>query len=161
MIFGRVKSLDAILATAEKKSLHRSLGAFQLTMLGIGAVIGTGIVGVCTAAWLQREGCDTSMVQVDPQRLTALAILFKKSLLAFAQRHAGDSYHLRPRNLNALTVVTGAILGTMVALTSIGAGFGLVGGLHMDTNNPAVFGLLVASAGIGMLVYHFVAGKSR
>jgi amino acid permease len=43
MIFGRVKSLDAILATAEKKSLHRSLGAFQLTMLGIGAVIGTGI----------------------------------------------------------------------------------------------------------------------
>ena len=39
----RVKSLDAILATAEKKSLHRSLGAFQLTMLGIGAIIGTGI----------------------------------------------------------------------------------------------------------------------
>src|SRR3546814_12225345 len=43
MIFGRVKSLDAILATAERKSLNRSLGAFQLTMLGIGAVIGTGI----------------------------------------------------------------------------------------------------------------------
>ncbi len=41
MIFGRVKPLDAILATAEKKSLHRTLGAFQLTMLGIGAVIGT------------------------------------------------------------------------------------------------------------------------
>jgi APA family basic amino acid/polyamine antiporter len=36
MIFDRVKPLDAILATAEKKSLHRSLGAFQLTMLGIG-----------------------------------------------------------------------------------------------------------------------------
>ena len=54
--------------------------------------------------------------------LTALAILFKKSLLAFAQRHAGDDYQMSPRNLNALTVVTGAILGTMVALTSIGAG---------------------------------------
>jgi uncharacterized membrane protein YfcA len=54
--------------------------------------------------------------------LTALAILFKKSLLAFAQRHAGDDYHMSPRNLNVLTVVTGAILGTMVALTSIGAG---------------------------------------
>ena len=48
-----------------------------------------------------------------------------------------------------------------IVLTSIGAGFGLVGGMHMDTNNPAVFGLLVASAGIGMLVYHFVAGKAR
>ena len=39
MIFGRVKSLDAILATAERKSLKRSLGAIQLTLLGIGSVI--------------------------------------------------------------------------------------------------------------------------
>jgi len=54
--------------------------------------------------------------------LTALAILFKKRLLAFAQRHAGDNYHVSPRSLNGLTVFTGAILGTMVALTSIGAG---------------------------------------
>lgn len=55
MIFGRVKSLDAILATAEKKSLHRSLGAFQLVMLGIGAVIGTGIF-VLTAEAAQKAG---------------------------------------------------------------------------------------------------------
>jgi basic amino acid/polyamine antiporter, APA family len=55
MIFGRVKSLDAILATAEKKSLTRSLGAFQLTMLGIGAVIGTGIF-VLTAEAAQKAG---------------------------------------------------------------------------------------------------------
>lgn len=55
MIFGRVKSLDAILATAEKKSLHRTLGAFQLTMLGIGAVIGTGIF-VLTAEAAQKAG---------------------------------------------------------------------------------------------------------
>ncbi|ESQ89508.1 amino acid permease [Asticcacaulis sp. AC460] len=51
----RIKSLDAILATAEKKSLHRSLGAFQLTMLGIGAIIGTGIF-VLTAAAAQKAG---------------------------------------------------------------------------------------------------------
>jgi len=55
MIFGRVKPLDAILATAEKKSLTRSLGAFQLTMLGIGAVIGTGIF-VLTAEAAQKAG---------------------------------------------------------------------------------------------------------
>ncbi|MEJ7927524.1 amino acid permease [Sphingobium sp. AN641] len=55
MIFGRAKSLDAILATAEKKSLTRSLGAFQLTMLGIGAVIGTGIF-VLTAEAAQKAG---------------------------------------------------------------------------------------------------------
>ena len=51
----RVKSLDAILATAEKKSLSRSLGPFQLTMLGIGAVIGTGIF-VLTATAAQKAG---------------------------------------------------------------------------------------------------------
>jgi len=51
----RVKSLDAILATAEKKSLHRSLGPFQLTMLGIGAIIGTGIF-VLTAEAAQKAG---------------------------------------------------------------------------------------------------------
>ena len=55
MIFDRVKSLDAILATAEKKGLHRSLGAFQLTMLGVGAVIGTGIF-VLTAVAAQKAG---------------------------------------------------------------------------------------------------------
>jgi len=39
----RIKSLEQILATAEGMSLHRSLGAFQLMMLGVGAIIGTGI----------------------------------------------------------------------------------------------------------------------
>jgi basic amino acid/polyamine antiporter, APA family len=55
MLFDRVKPLDAILATAEKKSLHRSLGAFQLTMLGIGAIIGTGIF-VLTASAAAKAG---------------------------------------------------------------------------------------------------------
>ena len=51
----RVKPLDAILATAEKKSLHRSLGAFQLTMLGVGAIIWTGIF-VLTAEAAPKAG---------------------------------------------------------------------------------------------------------
>ena len=55
MLFDRIKPLDAILATAEKKSLHRSLGAFQLTMLGVGAIIGTGIF-VLTAEAAQKAG---------------------------------------------------------------------------------------------------------
>ncbi len=54
-MFGRVKPLDAILATAKKNSLHRSLGAFQLTMLGIGAIIGTGIF-VLTAEAATKAG---------------------------------------------------------------------------------------------------------
>ena len=55
LLLGRVKPLDAILATAEKKALRRSLGAFQLTLLGIGAVIGTGIF-VLTAEAAQKAG---------------------------------------------------------------------------------------------------------
>jgi APA family basic amino acid/polyamine antiporter len=55
MIFWRVKPLDAILASAEKKSLHRSLGALQLTLLGVGAIIGTGIF-VLTAEAAQKAG---------------------------------------------------------------------------------------------------------
>jgi APA family basic amino acid/polyamine antiporter len=47
--------LDAILATAEKKSLHRTLGWFQLMLFGIGCVIGTGIF-VLTAVGAQKAG---------------------------------------------------------------------------------------------------------
>jgi len=54
--------------------------------------------------------------------LTALAILFKSRLQAFASKHAGDHYHLGDRALNILTVITGVVLGVMVTLTSIGAG---------------------------------------
>ncbi|ROL75390.1 sulfite exporter TauE/SafE family protein [Pseudomonas vranovensis] len=54
--------------------------------------------------------------------LTALAILFKSKLQAFASKHAGDRYHLSGTSLNLLTVVTGVVLGVMVSLTSIGAG---------------------------------------
>lgn len=55
MIFDRVKPLDQILATAEKKGLSRQLGWFQLMMLGIGAIIGTGIF-VLTSVAAQKAG---------------------------------------------------------------------------------------------------------
>ncbi|MGG6463507.1 amino acid permease [Solilutibacter silvestris] len=55
MLFWRVKPLDKILETAEKKALKRQLGPIQLTLLGIGAVIGTGIF-VLTAEAGQKAG---------------------------------------------------------------------------------------------------------
>ena len=55
MLFQRVKPLDKILETAEKKGLERQLGALQLTLLGVGAIIGTGIF-VLTAAAAQKAG---------------------------------------------------------------------------------------------------------
>jgi APA family basic amino acid/polyamine antiporter len=54
-ILGRVKPLDAILATAQQKSLKRTLGALQLTLFGVGCVIGTGIF-VLTSVGAQKAG---------------------------------------------------------------------------------------------------------
>src|SRR6478672_3021383 len=55
MLFTRKKSLDLILETASKRALTRQLNAFDLTMLGIGAVIGTGIF-VLTAVAANKAG---------------------------------------------------------------------------------------------------------
>jgi APA family basic amino acid/polyamine antiporter len=51
----RRKTVEQCLAGAERKKLRRSLGGLQLTMLGIGAVIGTGIF-VLTAIGAERAG---------------------------------------------------------------------------------------------------------
>jgi APA family basic amino acid/polyamine antiporter len=72
--FWRVKPLDQILATAEKKSLHRQLGALQLTLLGVGAVIGTGIF-VLTAEAGQKAGPGMMIAFVIAATVCALAAL--------------------------------------------------------------------------------------
>jgi len=74
MLFWRVKPLDKILETAEKKSLKRQLGAFQLTMLGIGAIIGTGIF-VLTAEAGQKAGPAMIVAFVIAAVVCALAAL--------------------------------------------------------------------------------------
>jgi len=74
MLFWRVKPLDKILETAEKKGLKRQLGAFQLTMLGIGAIIGTGIF-VLTAEAGQKAGPAMMVAFVIAAVVCALAAL--------------------------------------------------------------------------------------
>jgi basic amino acid/polyamine antiporter, APA family len=51
----RIKPFDSIVASAEGNSLARTLGAFQLMLLGVGAIIGTGIF-VLTAQAAQKAG---------------------------------------------------------------------------------------------------------
>ncbi|MEO7064184.1 MAG: amino acid permease [Dokdonella sp.] len=74
MLFQRVKPLDQILATAEKKGLTRQLGPFQLTLLGIGAIIGTGIF-VLTAEAGQKAGPAMMVSFVIAALVCALAAL--------------------------------------------------------------------------------------
>lgn len=54
--------------------------------------------------------------------LTSIAVLFKKRLLIFSQKHAGDKFHSESKTQNILTIAIGIILGATVTLTSIGAG---------------------------------------
>ncbi len=74
MSYWRVKSLEQILETAERKSLKRQLGAFQLTMLGVGAIIGTGIF-VLTAEAAQKAGPGMMIAFVIAAVVCALAAL--------------------------------------------------------------------------------------
>ncbi len=81
MIFDRVKSLDAILAAAGTKALPRTLGAFHLTMLGVGAVIGTGIF-VLTAEAAQKAGPGMMISFVIAAAVCAVAALCYAELAA-------------------------------------------------------------------------------
>jgi hypothetical protein len=51
--------------------------------------------------------------------VTAIAVLFRKAIVAFFQRRTAE---LTPGQAAGLTVLLGAILGVLVALTSVGAG---------------------------------------
>ena len=54
--------------------------------------------------------------------LTAAAILLKSHLQRLGALHAQDALHANPRRLFLATVATGALLGVLVSLSSIGAG---------------------------------------
>jgi hypothetical protein len=48
-----------------------------------------------------------------------------------------------------------------LVLTLIGLAFGLISALHLDSNNPGTWGLLIGAAGVGMLAYHAIANRVR
>src|SRR6187397_3570384 len=77
----RTKSVEQCLELAEKRGLHRSLGAFQLTMLGIGAIIGTGIF-VLTAEAAQKSGPAMMIAFVIAAVVCGLAALAYSELAA-------------------------------------------------------------------------------
>ena len=86
----RVKPLDAILATAEKKSLTRSLGPIQLTLLGVGAIIGTGIF-VLTAEAAQKAGPGMMISFIIAGAVCAVAALCYSELASMVPV-AGSAY---------------------------------------------------------------------
>jgi APA family basic amino acid/polyamine antiporter len=120
----RVKSLDAILATAEKKSLHRSLGPVQLTLLGIGAIIGTGIF-VLTAAASQKAGPGMMWSFVIAGGVCAVAALCYSELASMAPV-SGSAYtytYAVMGEILAWTVGWALILEYAVAASAVSVGW--------------------------------------
>lgn len=124
MIFGRVKPLDAILTTAEKKSLHRTLGWFQLTLFGIGCVIGTGIF-VLTAAGAQKAGPGLMLAFAIAGAICIVAALCYAEIAAMIPV-AGSAYtytYSTMGELLAWTVGWALILEYAVAASAVAVGW--------------------------------------
>ncbi len=134
MIFGRVKSLDAILATAEKKSLERTLGAFQLTLFGIGCVIGTGIF-VLTAAGAQKAGPGLMLAFAIAGAICILAALCYAEIAAMIPV-AGSAYTYTYASMGeflAWTVGWALVLEYLVAASAVSVGWsGYFTGTFLD-----------------------------
>ncbi|MDH4234960.1 MAG: sulfite exporter TauE/SafE family protein, partial [Gallionella sp.] len=54
--------------------------------------------------------------------LTASALLLKDQIKKFARRQDGSVYELHHQHLPAATIVTGAVVGVLVTISSVGAG---------------------------------------
>ena len=131
MFFDRVKPLDQILATAEKKGLKRQLGAFSLTMLGIGAIIGTGIF-VLTAVAANKAGPGMMYSFIIAGFVCALAALLYSEIAAMVPV-AGSAYTYSYAVLGetiAWTVGWALILEYAVAAGAVAVGWsGYINGL--------------------------------
>jgi uncharacterized protein len=78
--------------------------------------------------------------------VTAVALVFRAELLAYFSKHFPD---LRLRHTDALTVVTGGILGVLVSISSVGAGaIGVIALiiLYPQLSTPRIVGSDIAHA---------------
>jgi APA family basic amino acid/polyamine antiporter len=138
MIFWRVKPLDQILATAEKKALVRQLGALQLTLLGIGAIIGTGIF-VLTAVAAQKAGPGMMWSFVIAAIVCALTALIYAEIASMVPV-AGSAYTYSYAVLGefiAWLVGWALVLEYAVAACAVAVGWsGYVNGLLREAGMP-------------------------
>lgn len=86
----RIKPVEACIESAQRKGLERSLGAMQLMLLGVGAIIGTGIF-VLTAVGAERAGPGLLLSFVIAASVCAFAALAYAELAAMVPV-AGSAY---------------------------------------------------------------------
>ncbi len=136
----RIKPLDQILQNAEKKPLHRSLGAFQLTMLGVGSIVGTGIF-VLTAETAQLAGPGMMLSFVLAALVCGVAALCYAELAAMVPV-SGSAYtytYAVAGEILAWMVGWALILEYAVAGSAVAVGWsGYVTGLLANLPHPIV-----------------------
>ncbi|HET6265516.1 MAG TPA: sulfite exporter TauE/SafE family protein [Usitatibacter sp.] len=92
-------------------------------LLAAGSVPGTGVALAALAA-LPPAGPGTRLIVSTALGvmllLTALALIFRGRMLAWAKAHQGKGWIARHRN--AATIATGAVIGVAVTFSSVGAG---------------------------------------
>ncbi len=97
--------------TVTRRLASGSIPASALTLLTLGHFAPGGIGG---ATGLIKVALGIALL------LTAVAIIFRKKIQAFALKHSDGREN--PRRTAILTVVTGAVLGVLVSISSVGAG---------------------------------------
>jgi APA family basic amino acid/polyamine antiporter len=154
----RRKSVEQCLALAEKKGLRRSLGALQLTMLGIGAVIGTGIF-VLTAVGAERAGPGLMLSFVIAGVVCAFAALAYAEMSAMVPV-SGSAYTYSYAVMGefiAWIVGWNLILEYAVSAAAVAVGWsGYMAGLLQSLNTPLPLSLkagafAVTGGGVNLL----------
>lgn len=97
--------------TITRRLASGSIPAAALTLLVVGHFAPGGIDGV---AALIKTSLGVALL------LTAMAIVFRQKIQAYALRHSDGREN--PRRTAVLTVATGAVLGILVSISSVGAG---------------------------------------
>lgn len=121
LLYASFTKMGGIFVHNKKKTIHWNIVAW-LTLGSIPA-------SLLTLWILERFKADISGLNTIIKHglgwallFTSIAIVFKKKLLSFSQKHAGDKFHYESKTQNVLTVSIGVLLGATVTLTSIGAG---------------------------------------
>lgn len=97
--------------TVTRRLASGSIPASALTLLVVGNFFPGGIDG---AIGLIKFALGVALL------LTAVAIIFRKKIQDFALKHSEGREN--PRRTAILTVITGAVLGVLVSISSVGAG---------------------------------------
>lgn len=136
----RTKSIESIIAGAKKNSLKKTLGAFDLVMLGIGCTIGTGIFVLTGIAAAQHAGPAIS-ISYFLAGLTCMFAALAYTELAAMVPVSGSAYTYSYAALGefvAWLVACGLILEYAIGASTVAAGWSgyfvgvlKAGGVHL------------------------------